>query len=121
MLVSSIFSFSHNDFKSLLSPGPQNKGLLFKQEMAIFHTGPNSKHLETIMTNTAKMFSFCNYDKTENIVEEGENAGNYRSFFSPHNVSKDLKRLKVSSSNKKETYSNDWLQLLDYQRKSLYS
>ena len=39
--------------------------------MTIFLTGPNSKHLQT---NVAKIVIYL-FDRVENIMEKGENAG----------------------------------------------
>ena len=83
MLVTSIFFFSHNVFKRLISQGRQKSGLCGKElTEIIFNSSPNNKILDWTslkafaddISDVAKIMISLK-DRVENIVGKGYNAG----------------------------------------------
>ena len=85
MLVASDFSFSHSVFKRLVSQGHQKVSVFgngLTSDKPLFNSLPNNKILFATKLkafaddklNVAKML-FSLFDRVENIVGKGENAG----------------------------------------------
>ena len=79
MLVTSIFSFSHNVFRKLLFQGHKNFGLCSK-ELALSHMTNliEWSKLKAFTGNDLNVDQMIIYvlDKAEKMVGNGENAGN---------------------------------------------